>query len=114
MVKVEWKGIAKLEAALRELNGISFEAVVRKQTTELFERAKQPGGTPVDTGELRDSSGVQGDEMGYTGEYAPHVEYGHRTVGGGFVKGQHFLKNNVDIQRAIYKQDLIDSLNKVK
>ena len=68
----------------------------------------------MDTGELRESSGVQGDEMGYTKEYSPHVEYGYRTVGGGFVRGQHFLKENVDTQRPIYKQDLIKELNKVK
>ena len=101
MVKVEWEGLPELEAALRELSSISFEAVVKKQTTELLRRAGQPGGTPVDTGELRESSGVQGDEMGYTKEYAPHVEYGHRTAGGGFVKGQHFLKDNVDTQLSL-------------
>lgn len=30
-------------------------------------------------------------------EYASYVEYGHRTVNGGFVKGQYFLTNAKDI-----------------
>ena len=42
-----------------------------------------------------------------------HVEYGHRTKGGGFVPGQHFLKDNVDMQAPIYKEDLIDAIRKI-
>ncbi len=41
-----------------------------------------------------------------------HVEYGHRTRDGGFVYGQHYLQRNVDTQRPIYKQDLINALRK--
>ena len=48
-----------------------------------------------------------------TRSYAPHVEYGHRTVNGGYVQGQRFLKRNVDTQRPIFKQDLIDQLKKL-
>ncbi|MCO8194398.1 MULTISPECIES: hypothetical protein [unclassified Anaerofustis] len=45
-----------------------------------------------------------------------HVEYGHRVVihgkQVGYVNGQYFLKKNVDIQRDIYKKDLIKGLGK--
>ena len=55
---------------------------------------------------------MEGGEVGYTKEYAPHVEYGHRTRNGGFVQGQHFLKNNVDAQMPIYYKDLKEALKK--
>lgn len=113
-MKVEFTGIPELEKALRELDEIQFDAVVMKQTADLLRRAWQPGGTPVDTGELRQSSRATRNEMGYTVEYAPHVEYGHRTINGGYVYGQHFLEQNVDTQRPIYKNDLLEALNEAK
>ena len=120
-IKVSIKGLEKLEAEIARMNNIRWEAVRKKQLTQILNRARQPGGTPVSTeetrpggphGELRQSSGVSEDEMGYTKEYAPHVEYGHRTSDGGWVEGQHFLQNNVDIQRPIYRQDLINAIKK--
>lgn len=113
-MKVEFTGIPELEKALRELDEIQFDTVVMKQTAGLLRRARQPGGTPVDTGELCQSSRATRNEMGYTVEYAPHVEYGHRTINGGYVYGQHFLEQNVDIQRPIYKNDLLEALNEAK
>lgn len=113
-MKITVTGIPELEAELNRLNSIRWEAVRKKQLTEMLNRARAPGGTPVDTGELRKSSGVSGEEMGYTAEYAPHVEYGHRTVSGGYVTGQRYLQRNVDTQRPIYKQDLIDAIRKEK
>lgn len=115
------EGIPALEKELQRLNSIRFEAVEKKQLTQMLNRARQAGGTPVSTektrpggphGELRLSSSTTKDEIGYTKEYAPHVEYGHRTIDGGFVQGQHFLQNNVDIQRSIYKQDLQNAIRK--
>lgn len=120
-IKVSIKGLEKLEAEIARMNNIRWEAVRKKQLTQILNRARQPGGTPVSTeetrpggphGELRQSSSVSEDEMGYTKEYAPHVEYGHRTSDGGWVEGQHFLQNNVDIQRPIYRQDLINAIKK--
>ena len=106
------EGLPALESELRRLNDIRFDAVVQKQVVQMLNRARAPGGTPVDTGELRLSLGSSGDEIGYTKDYAPHVEYGHRTIDGGWVEGQHFLKNNVDLQRPIYRQDLISAIKK--
>lgn len=106
------KGIENLQDELNRLGGIRLEAIQKKQLINLLDRARAPGGTPVDTGELRESSVASGDEMGYTVEYAPHVEYGHRTVNGGYVRGQRFLKNNADEQRGIYYRDLLTAIRK--
>lgn len=120
-IKMSIDGIPALEKELQRLNSIRFDAVEKKQLTQMLNRARQAGGTPVSTeetrpggphGELRLSSSTTKDEIGYTKEYAPHVEYGHRTIDGGFVQGQHFLQNNVDIQRPIYKQDLQKAIKK--
>ena len=120
-IKMSIDGIPALEKELQRLNSIRFDAVEKKQLTQMLNRARQAGGTPVSTeetrpggphGELRLSSSTTEDESGYTKEYAAHVEYGHRTIGGGFVQGQHFLQKNVDIQRPIYRQDLQNAIKK--
>lgn len=110
-IKVTLVGVDVLEAELARLNAIELEAIQKKQITKMLNRARNRGsanGTPVDTGELRNSSSADMNnmEMGYTAEYAPHVEYGHRTRNGGYVQGQRFLQANVDRQREIYKTDL--------
>lgn len=111
MWKAEVIGVFEIEAELYRLNDVRFDAVQKKQLTQILNRARS-GMTPIDTGELRVSSSISGDEMGYTKEYAPHVEYGHRTLDGGFVKGQRFLRENVEIQKEIYKKDLLDAIRK--
>lgn len=116
-------GIPALEKELERMSSIRWEAIRKKQTVQLLNRARASGGTPVSTeatrpggphGELRLSAGTSGETMGYTKEYAPHVEYGHRTVNGGYVEGQYYLKRNVDTQRLIYKQDLLNAIRKGK
>ncbi len=113
LVKIELNkvDIDRLARALQSMNEVRFNAVVKKNVTELLNAARN-GGTPIKTGELRKSSGTYGDEMGYTVDYAPHVEYGHRTIDGGWVSGQHFLKANVDSQAFIYYQDLKNAIKK--
>lgn len=115
-MNITLSGLQDLESELNRLNSVRFEAVVKKQATEILNRARASGGTPVDTGELRNSSSadLNNGEVGYTAEYAPHVEYGHRTRNGGYVQGQRYLKQNVDTQLPIYKQDLINAINKEK
>ena len=110
--KVKGAWILPLEQELEHLNAIRWDAIREKQVTEMLNRARASGGTPVDTGELRESSVASGDEMGYTAEYAPHVEYGHRTIDGGYVPGQRFLKANADAQSLIYHQDLLKAIKK--
>lgn len=110
-VTLDKADIDNLAEALRSMNEVQFNAVVKKNVTQMLNTARS-GGTPVDTGELRKSSGTYGDEMGYTEEYAPHVEYGHRTRDGGYVSGQRFLKTNADTQAFIYYQDLKNAIKK--
>lgn len=113
-INITFSGFQELEAELNRLNSVRFDAVIKKQTTELLNRARASGGTPVDTGELRNSSSADLNDgvMGYTASYGPHVEFGHRTRNGGYVQGQRFLQHNVDTQRPIYKQDLINAIRK--
>lgn len=111
-INIRLYGLETLEAELQAMNSVRFDAVQKKQLTQLLNRARGPGGTPVDSGEMRKSSGVSKDEMGYTAEYAPHVEYGHRTRNGGWVSGQRFLQQNVDTQRPIYKEDLLKEIRR--
>jgi hypothetical protein len=113
--------LAKLETKLQQKSQADFTEVQKKSLRDIYTRGvkqyyrgglvPESGGTPVDKGELRISLGYTGDEVGYTKDYGPHVEFGHRTKNGGWVPGQFFLKKNVDTQREIYKQDLI---NKIK
>ena len=110
-LKVTLAGVDQLEAELARLNSLKLEAIQEKQVTQMLNRARNRGaadGTPVDTGELRKSSSADPEAgiVGYTKDYAPHVEYGHRTVDGGYVQGQYFLQKNVERQREIYKTDI--------
>lgn len=105
-----------LKKKLDKIDPKAVEAIVKLNLAEIYNRGKKdakttPGGTPIKTGELRISLGIQRDGqdgwlVGYTKEYAPAVEYGHRTKGGGYVPGRYFLKTNVGIQESKFRQDL--------
>lgn len=115
-IRMNFDGQDELISALQRKSQIEYDAIVELSLVEIFNRTKgnnpASGGTPVDTGELRKSSNYskQLQVVGYTKEYAPHVEYGHRTKGGKFVPGQKFLHKNVEIQAPIFKQDLLEAL----
>lgn len=111
-IGITFLGVVQLEKKLKKLNALRFEAVVKKNTVQLFNYMKS-GHTPVKTGEMRQSLQQDGKgTVGYTKEYAPHVEFGHRTIGGGWVPGQFFLKQGVIHQREIYRADLINAIKK--
>lgn len=121
LVSVKMNGLETLERKLSEMNSIRFDAVVNNQMIDMIDRATKSqnasqGGTPYDSGNLMQSVNRIGTgkeaEIGYTVDYAPHVEYGHRTVKGGYVEGQRFLRRNVEIQQPIYKQDLLNAIRK--
>lgn len=105
-------GADKLVRGLNKIDARKFEAVLKLSMTDIYNRGKAPGGTPFRTGELRQSLGISRDGdgyvVGYTKEYAPDVEYGHRTRGGSYVRGQAYLRRNVDAQRQQLQQDLAD------
>lgn len=119
MIKYELMGVETLESALKTKSRADFEKVRNKNLLQMRDRAvrsKSPskGGTPVDSGELRLDARADTSRglMGYTKDYAPHVEYGHRTRGGGYVPGQKYLGANVNIQNPIYRQDLVNEMRK--
>ncbi len=111
-------GMERLENKLNEMNSIKWEAIVKKNVTQMFNRAKgtnpQEGGTPVDSGELRQSVRRLEDGISWNKEYAAHVNFGHRVVVNGeqkgYVQGQHFAENNLIIQRPIYTADIIKAI----
>ena len=137
-MKIELEGLEELSQALRQKSSIRWDGVLTKNLTEMHNRVKMEGVTPFGNyddgrqgGQLRESVSVSlpsgnGDsgEMGYTKAYAPHVEYGHRQQVGryvpaigkrlvkSYVKGQYFLKKNVDAQREIFKDDLLKELKR--
>ena len=104
------EGGEMLERKLKALNKFRFDAVVKATTIQLFNYMKN--NTPVDSGELRQSLITQKDIVGYTKSYAPHVEYGYRKIGGGWVNGQFYLKKGVEHQRKIYKDTLLKQIKK--
>lgn len=106
------RDVNDLAGELQRLSQLRFDAVIMKNMTQIYNRGKEAGGTPVDTGELRMSLGHANDVVGYSKSYAPHVEYGHRTVNGGYVQGQRYLKRNVDRQRPIFEEDLRKQLRR--
>ena len=121
-MKFQVKDQNGLSEKLKSLCALKFEAVQKKQLTQMLSRARN-GGTPVSTeatrpggphGELRKSSFVDMGslQMGYNKEYAPHVEYGHRTRNGGFVQGQRFLQKNTETQKPIYREDLLRQIRR--
>ena len=112
-MKITVKDENGLEAELKRLATLEMEAIAKKSLTRMLNRARAPGGTPVASGELRLSSGMFMDEMGYGKEYAAHVEYGHRTRGGSWVAGQYFLRKNVETQGPIFEQDVLNRVRKV-
>lgn len=115
--------LQRLQKKLKRMNEIRFDAVVAKQAADMVDRAAashnpDQGGTPYNTGEMLQSIKKTGKgiaaEVGYTKEYAPHVEFGHRTANGGWVPGQHFLQNNMDIQRPVFNRDLQETIKETK
>lgn len=115
-MKIHWTGVEDLQRDLLRKSETDFLEVGNKNIRSIYSRSQKPGGTPVGNykggGQLRISAKYRGDEMGYSASYGPHVEYGHRTRSGSYVTGQYFLKRNVDTQRPLYKQSLIDELRK--
>lgn len=74
------------------------------------------GLAPVDTGRLKNSLTHEvsmNEKAVYVGtnvEYAPHVEYGHRTVAGNTVDPKPFLKPAIERHMDEYKHILEEEL----
>jgi len=116
-MKVEWHGTEELNAKLKKIvqNFPREKNLFLMQTAENL-KARVKKLTPEDTGYLKgrwDNTDPEGDsiEVFNNVEYAAHVEFGHRTRGGGgFVPGQHFLRDAVDESRENFVKDANDIL----
>lgn len=116
-LKIE--GLEALTKRIERLNQIDKDRIERDQATMMFNsgasmtpvstEATRPGGPH---GELRLSRQADGNTYGYVKEYAPHVEYGHRTRGGGFVPGQYYLKAIRDKQEPIFQRAVREAIRR--
>ena len=115
-MSIQVEGADELATALFNLSKVRYEAVALISAKNIYNRGVS-GGTPDNTGELRESMSMQkesnGASVGYSVHYAPHVEFGHRTRNGGYVEGQHFLERNVEAEKPVYKQLLKENLERV-
>ena len=93
----------QVREVLSRIQNANWNGVRAKQVVDIYNRAKAPGGTPVDTGELRLSGQADTYNMtfGYTKEYAPDVEFGTQHQ-----RAQHYLQRNCETQRPIYLEDI--------
>lgn len=112
-MKIKTTGFEKAERVIAGMAHPPIDRLVMKQLTDIYNRGVIPGtGTPKDTGELIQSMTINPPKngegsVGYTKEYAPYVEYGHRTRNGGFVEGQYFLRRNGEQQQTIFEEDIL-------
>lgn len=110
--------IRELGKCLTDLSELRYDAVAKACAMDIFNRGKVPKtGTPFVTGQLLNSLNAPekrgtGYIVGYSAEYAPHVEYGHRTVNGGFTYGQYYLRRNSDTERPIFKELLEEQIKR--
>lgn len=104
-------GDVELSKMLQRKSTFDGGRFVKNQTTLLYNEAKR--NTPVAPntkyhrgGMLRRSLKPGAGFVGYTEEYAPHVELGHRTKNGGYVQGQRFLQRSLDRRKDAFGQAL--------
>lgn len=110
----------------KKLNKIINEApeAIEKFLSEIADEtiAETQFNTPVVSGNLRRSWGRsditrEGNdftvEVGSNLEYAQHVEYGHKTKNGGFVKGQFILTNEVEKSKKNFDKSLEEYINRL-
>lgn len=111
MAKVRIVGVEQLQKKLRANATLDdVRRIVRKNGADMQARAQR--NSPVDTGTLKRSIGLEitdgglTAEMAPTAEYAPYVEYGTR-----FMDAQPFVKPAHDVQKGQFKRDM-DRLTK--
>lgn len=107
-MKVEITGAKELESKLENVADIDWDRIYAAQGEEML--ARSDAVTPYKTGELRSSAQYDDGEFGYTADYAPDVNYGHRTRNGGYVEGQHFLEEVVNGQEENFKELVMKEL----
>ena len=92
------------------------EKLLKTQATKVRDQAKLL--TPVDKGVLRGDwhfkKKTVDELLVYNNvNYAAHVEFGHRTMSGGFVPGVYMLKKSINRVESSFETDLREFLRKV-
>lgn len=111
-MRITITGVEEVKNRLTDVARVEWDEIQEKQGAEM--KQKSDAIVPVDTGALRDSAYYEDGEFGYSVEYAPYVNYGHRTTSGGFVEGRHFLEEVVNEQEEKYRQAVLNNLREDK
>lgn len=78
-----------------------YSIAVRDSTGELFRLSKANVRVHRDTGFLEKSGYMKIDNdvgtVGYNAHYGPHLEFGHRLIGGGYYEGVRYLGRAIDV-----------------
>lgn len=119
---IDVNGVGDVQAKIKGL--VKYRPMIRscivKSLADMKNRSEQL--TPEDTSELKKSAyqRMNGDLegiFGFSKEYAPFVEYGHRIVRGGrqvgFKKANPYLKPNAEAQKKIFEKDVEEIIEKV-
>ncbi|MDD2370837.1 MAG: hypothetical protein PHQ32_02410 [Firmicutes bacterium] len=112
-------GAEKLQKVLENSVDSSgeFLKIVTDTTADILSDSQKNLNPHYKTGGLSKSGsfnikGLNG-EIGYSVKYAPHVEFGHRTRGGGFVPGVKFLYNAAEDNREAHQKAVSDLVKKL-
>ncbi len=103
-----------LAGALSELARLSAGVAVKATVNQMAEdlRASTPRRSGDLVGSLKQSVSDAKGTIGYTVEYAPHVEYGHRAGRSSYVEGQHFLSQEVKVGQAVLARRIGEELRR--
>lgn len=103
-----------LSAALDELGRFAVRTAVQKTVNQMAEdlRTITPRRSGNLVGSLRQEVTDTEGTIGYTVEYAPHVEYGHRAGKSSYVEGQHFLSQEAKAGQVVLERRVGDELRR--
>lgn len=131
MFSISWSGDDELRAKFEKLAEaqLRVKACCILSANDILDRGRDGDATPKVSGELRASMSIRettdGAEVGYSAEYAPHVEYGHRQTPGRYVpaigrrlvkkyvEGQHYFQQNVNQQGETFKREVEEQLKEL-
>lgn len=105
--KVDTKQLRELQKKIQQFEQVGFDGLAERCTNQLASRMirKCVKRTPVITGHLRGNwkankavkRGSEWRTAVYNPvKYAPYVEYGHRTINGGWVNGRFMMTRSAD------------------
>lgn len=107
MAKFDISELKEFQKRLEAMEKNTFDNIAEQCTNELAARMlrKTKKRTPVKSGHLKGSwranAAVKRGGQWRTAvfnpvKYAPYVEYGHRTINGGWVAGRHMMERSAD------------------